>query len=267
MIDAVARSWSLSLIGYHDAGHASALALAAAKDGTGVMLKAWFDGERFHHETAALRHWESVNGQVVRAQDDERAVACLNLVGGGPGGRPRPGDSHPLVARKLARVHTLPLPDREFASLDEYLRSTVERRILRRLRLYHSVMPRGCVDLGLNAVRASTQSTSVLLHADLYCENVLFDHQGCPVFVDPLPMVGDPAFDWAFFVVYFALAEDPLPRLRAATEGSGIAVRALLPWCLTLCLDGLLYYREVGDEREARLTEVMTTLASEGGLA
>jgi len=36
---------------------------------------------------------------------------------------------------------------------------------------------------------------------------------------------------------------------------------------VTLCLDGLLYYHEVGDAREARMVKVMTTLAGEGGMA
>jgi streptomycin 6-kinase len=164
-------------------------------------------------------------------------------------------------------VHARPLPDHEFPRLDEYLRGTVESRIRRRLRLHLTGVPRRCVNLALNTVRAPTRSTPVLLHADLYRENVPFDHQGQPVFLDPLPRVGDPAFDWAFFVVYFALADDPADRLHAAAEVSGVAVRALLPWCLTLCLDGLLYYHEVGDAREARMVKVMTTLAGEGGMA
>lgn len=260
----VARSWGLQLTGYHDAGHASALALAEAEPGTKVILKAWFDRERYRHETAALRHWEPVNGQVLRAHDDERAVACLGLVGGAPGGGPRPADDHRLIAEDLARVHARPPPEGEFPSLAEYLRCTVEPRMLQRLRSYLNEVPRRCVDLGMSAVRAPTHSPPALLHADLYRENVPFDHDGKPVFLDPLPMVGDPAFDWAFFVVYFDLAEDPLPRLNAATEASSVTPRALLPWCLTLCLDGLLYYHEVGDDREPRMVEVMVALATKG---
>jgi streptomycin 6-kinase len=262
-----ARSWGLSLISYHDAGHASALALAATDDGTQVMLKAWFDPERYRHETAALRHWEPVNGRIVLAEDDEQAAACLALVGGAPGGRPRPADDHLLVARALARVHAQLPPDHKFPWLEEYLHSTVEPRMLRRLRLNFPGVPRRCVDLGLNTVCTPACSTPVLLHADLYRENVPFGHQGQPVFLDPLPMVGDPAFDWAFFVVYFALADGPVDRLHTAAEASGIAVRVLLPWCLKLCLDGLLYYHEVGDGREARMVKVMIALVGEGGVA
>jgi streptomycin 6-kinase len=54
-------------------------------------MKAWFDHERYRHETAALNHWEPVNGRIIRVRDDERALACLELVGGVPGGRARRG--------------------------------------------------------------------------------------------------------------------------------------------------------------------------------
>ncbi len=258
--EAAARSWGLELRGYHDAGHASALALAENDEGDTVLLKAWFDRGRYRQETAALRHWEPVNGQIVRARDDEQAVACLELIGGAPGGCTRPAADEGAVAEALARLHTHPNFEKSFPRLDEYLRGTVEPRIVQRLRRYGSEVPRQCVDLGLNALPFAVREHTVLLHADLYRENVPVNGDGKPVFLDPLPMVGDPAFDWAIFVVYFALAEDPLPRLRAAVEAE-VATRALLPWCLALCLDGLLYYREVGDEREPRMVEVMTTLA------
>lgn len=263
LLDAAARSWGLRVIGFHDAGHASALAVAASETGAQVVLKAWFDRDRYRYETTALRYWKPVNGRVLRGRDDERAIACLELVGGRPGGTPRPADDYRLVARALARMHAQPLPEQDFPSLDGYLRDTLEPRIVRRLRPYLNEVPRKCVDLGLNAVHAPTQFAPVLLHADLYRENVPFNHEGKPVFLDPLPMIGDAAFDWAFFVVYFDLAGDPVARLRAATEASGIASRALLPWCFTMCLDGLLYYREVGDDRERRMIAVMTALAAE----
>ena len=34
----------------------------------------------------------------------------------------------------------------------------------------------------------------------------------------------------------------------------------LLPWCVMLCLNGLLYYLETADARVARMSEVMTVL-------
>ena len=85
------------------------------------MLKAWFDRGRYQREIAALQHWEAVNGPVVLAQDDSNAVACLSLIGGTPGGGPRPADGDRSVASALARLHIHSPPDDGFSSLDEYL--------------------------------------------------------------------------------------------------------------------------------------------------
>ncbi|MGH3427377.1 MAG: phosphotransferase, partial [Mycobacteriales bacterium] len=164
----------------------------------------------------------------------------------------------------LARLHQLSVPDTAYPKLYDYLSGTVEPRVLQRLRRYGSELPRRCVDLGLAAVPAPTAASKVLLHADLYAENILFDQVGKPVFLDPLPIVGDVAFDWAFFIVYYDHAADPVTRLRAASKASGLGVSALLPWCLRLGLDGLLYYHDTADLRESRMIEVIMLLAAEG---
>jgi streptomycin 6-kinase len=181
-----ARAWGLRLRGYHDAGHASALAEAISPDGRPVMLKAWYDHDRFRRETMALRHWETINGKVVHASDSGRAVACLTLVGGRPAGCARPLDAERAVAEALTRLHRhLPPPRGAAPSLDEFLCEEVEPRIRRRLRLYSGSLPRQCLELGVAAVRAPTATSAVLLHADLYQENVPFDHEGRPVFLAP----------------------------------------------------------------------------------
>jgi streptomycin 6-kinase len=237
------------------------LAVAHTVNGEPVMLKVWYDRDRYRNEIAAMRHWEPVNGRIVRAQDDEHATACLALVGPGPGGALQPVDGDRRVAEALARLHSCPMSRAGFPTLDSYLRGTVEPRIRQRMRRYGS--PGVGITCGSSAGPMPSHGRLVLLHADLYRENVPFTVDGRPVFLDPLPMIGDPAFDWAFFTVYFDLARDPLARLRTASLASGIEVGTLVPWCLRLCADGLLYYREVGDDRERRMEEVMSALAAE----
>ena len=43
-----------------------------------------------------------------------------------------------------------------------------------------------------------------------------------------------------------------MARLHAASLVSRIGIPALVPWCLRLCLDGLLYYREASDAARSR---------------
>ena len=94
-----------------------------------------------------------------------------------------------------------------------------------------------------------------MLHADLYRENVPFDDAGLPRLIDPLPMLGDAAFDWAFWTVYYDLGEGTAERLATAARISRIPVTELIPWCRLLALDGLLYYLESGDERAPRMAQ------------
>jgi streptomycin 6-kinase len=265
LLAAAARSWGLQLLEYHDAGHASALALAITDDGRQVLLKAWYDRHRYQAETAALEHWEPVNGCLLRAHDVSQAVACLELVGNGPGGGARPVDDQRRVAAALAQLHDRPMPDRSFPDLLGHVGMVVEPRIRQRAGWFGDRLPLECLELGLTALdRLTLAGRRTLLHADLYQENVVFDSASRPVFLDPLPMTGPAIFDWAFFVVYFDLARDPITRLQLATEASGIPVTQLLPWCLMLSLDGLLYYHYVRDNREMWMPLVMTRLTLAG---
>lgn len=103
---------------------------------------------------------------------------------------------------------------------------------------------------------------TTVLHTDLYCENVLFDRLGHPRLIDPLPMVGDAAFDWAFWTVYYDLGHGTDARLAAAVRISRIPVPVLAPWCRALALDGLLYYLETGDPRAPRMADVLARLSA-----
>ena len=268
LLDQAAERWKLKLSGYHDAGHASVLAVATSIERGTVVLKAWFDRERYVNETAALRCWEPVNGRVIRTQDDELAVACLDVVGGVVAGRSRPPDDERRVAAALQMLHGHDGSGHCFPLLERHLAGRVEPRIRNRARRFAGKIPVECVGLGFDALRRRDRhGAPVLLHADLYKENVPFGLDGKPVFLDPLPMRGNAAFDWAFFVIYHDLATDPVARLHLAAEASNHSVAALMPWCLMLCLDGLLYYHEVVDGREPRMAEIMATLATEAGVS
>jgi streptomycin 6-kinase len=240
------------------------LAVARTQDDEPVIVKAWFDQDRYRNEVAALRHWEAVNGHVATAQDDERAVALLAMVGAAPGGAPQPADGDRRVAEALARLHTLLISGPGFPALEHYLHDTVRSRVRQRLYRFGSQLASPCDCRTVFLEPVPTPGRPVLLHTDLYQENVPFTADGRPVFLDPLPMLGDQAFDWAFFVIYFDLARDPVARLHMASQASGIEVHALVSWCLPLCLDGLLHYHDVRDDREPRMREILTTLAAEG---
>lgn len=257
MADAVSR-WGLTLVNYHDAGCASSIAVARTRSGHQVLVKAWYERSRYAYEVGALRTWRGRRvPEVIHAADD-LGVAAIELVAGQPGGGlRRPGELE-AVALALVDLHAPSCPSATFPQLDEYLHRVVLPRIERRLRVLGSDVSTGCLNR-LSQLDADA-GAQVLLHADLYRENVLFGVDERPVFVDPLPMIGSSVFDWAFWVVYYDLLRDPIPRLRLATGIGEIPLADLLPWCLCLCVDGLLYYREIGDPCAPRMADFLDTL-------
>lgn len=261
-----AERWKLSPAGYHDAGHASVIATATTLDGRPLVLKAWADPDRYRREVDALRLWAGgPTADVVEAADD-LAVAALELVGGRPGGAERPQRETQMVAAALQGLHTLGRRRSRsavFPSLADYLDHEVLPRIELRAGTAEAGPWRPLVDATISTLHRLEEDTSraTVLHADLYRENVPFDWLAHPRLIDPLPMVGDPAFDWAFWTVYYDLGHGTDGRLAAAARVSRIPVPELAPWCRLLALDGLLFYLETNDPRAPRMAEVLTGLS------
>ncbi|MFD7813705.1 fructosamine kinase family protein [Streptomyces sp. NPDC059785] len=265
-----AENWGFTVGAYHDAGHSAVLATAADAQGAPLVLKAWPDRNRYVHETSALRLWYDDDGpasaSVLRADDNVRAAAALTMVGGHPGGAVRPPSTaeHLLVAEALHGLHatgrTTPRAAMtDFPVLEAYVEEEVVPRIHRRRARFAG---RQMVDAALSVLvglREASDRTTVL-HGDLYRENIPFDLDGEPVPLDPLPLRGDAVFDWAFWVVYYELGARTNHRFRQALTTSGIPLTDLLPWCVLLSLDGLLYYAETGDSRLPTMTAVLNAL-------
>lgn len=260
-----AERWKLSLGAYHDAGHASVIATATRLDGRPLLLKAWFDPSRYRREVDALRLW--AGGPIVGVEEaaDDLAVAALELVGGQLGGAYRPKRETQMAAAALHGLHASGQrrcrPD-SLPRLADYLAREVWPRLERRIPRGSLGDWRSLAEAGLPAVADLEEGSRVatVLHADLYRENVLFDRLGHPRLIDPLPMVGDPAFDWAFWTVYYDLGRATDGRLATAARVSRIPVPVLAPWCRLLAVDGLLFYVESGDPRAPLMAEVLTQL-------
>ena len=261
-IACAAARWGLAVTGYHDAGCASVIALASDDNHTPYVIKAWYDPDRYRHEIAALRLWGPPLAPAVTHAADHLAMAALRLVADRPGGATPPADEYAAVAHSLHRLHSGTRAPEGLPSLEGYIEGEVRPRIHHRASVIGAKIPECYLMRGIAAVNRLLMRPNerALLHADLYRENVLFGHDGRPVFIDPLPMTGDPVFDWAFWTVYYDLARDPSPRLLTAARASGIRPSRLLPWCVMLCLDGLLYYVETADARVTRMIKVMTVL-------
>lgn len=264
LFTAAGRRWNLTVTGYHDAGHASALATATDHRSRAVLLKAWPDPKRYVREVAALRLWHPGPGRVVLAADDELSVAVLRMVGLRPGGEEPPDDETTLVAEAIQHAHSIgrSVSSGAFPTLSDHLQGELLPRVRRR---------GSRSSYGYLAARVARHTDGLaedpgrrtVLHADLYRENVAFTRQGRPVLLDPLPMDGDALFDWAFWTAYYRLGHGTQERLRQAASRSGNRRSRILPWCLLIGFDGLLYYEETGDRRADRMAAVLDALCGQ----
>ncbi|MGW4285439.1 phosphotransferase [Streptomyces sp. NPDC004673] len=267
LLDQAAERWKLTLGAYHDAGHASVIVTADTLDGRPLLLKAWVDSTRFRNEVNALRLWAGgPTASLIEAADD-LAVAALEMIGGSPGGDERPPRELQTVAAALHGLHIFGHHRRRpcgIPSLAAYLHQEVRPRVRRRLEAVDLGPWHDLVDTVLPDLLAldGDDGRTTVLHADLYRENVLFDWLGHPRLIDPLPMVGDAAFDWAFWTVYYDLGHGTDARLAAAARISRIPVPVLAPWCRALAVDGLLYYLETADPRAPRVADVLAWLSA-----
>ncbi|GAA0422013.1 aminoglycoside phosphotransferase family protein [Streptomyces luteireticuli] len=270
LLRTAAERWHLSLGDYHDAGHASVIALAPAEAGCRVIVKAWADPVRFHREIQALRLWTDGPAARVIAVADDLAVAVLETVGGHPGGAARPAREEMRVASAIQQLHgrgrVAALPH-AFPPLSAFLNDEVLPRIRHRAIVLGLHKHRHFIgnELRMLGDLAERRERRTVLHADLYRENALFDEAGRPVLIDPLPMAGDAAFDWAFWSVYYDVGRRTHYRLTTAAQTSGIPASEILPWCRLLALDGLLYYLDTHDPRATRMAQTLTRLAEGTG--
>jgi streptomycin 6-kinase len=266
LLQAAAARWGLSLVDYHDAGHASVVSTAVDQKRRRVMVKAWTDPGRYQHEVAALRHWAGGPAVEVIATADDLCAAALEMVGQEPGGRGRPVGELALVAEALHRLQAFGRRRSlaGFPLLADYLQDEVAPRVWKRLRDQDLGQWRPVAQAGLQALREANGGhpdgigEQTLLHGDLYRENVLFSDAQQPVFLDPLPMLGSAAFDWAFWVVYYEVERGFEDRLALAQTVSGLPVQDIRRWCTVLFLDGLLYYLERHDSRTSLLGNTAT---------
>ncbi|MFG2680787.1 aminoglycoside phosphotransferase family protein [Streptomyces sp. NPDC048392] len=267
LLEEVAERWKLTLGAYHDAGHASVVVTAGTLEGRPLLLKAWADPTRFRNEVTALRLWAGGPTTGVVEAADDLVAAALEMVGGRPGGCERPPRELQTVAAALQGLHTIGRRQRrprELPSLTSYLYQEVRPRVRRRLESVDAGPWQGLVNSAVPALVALEEDggRATVLHADLYRENVLFDWLGHPRLIDPLPMVGDAAFDWAFWTVYYDLGHGTDARLATAARISRIPVPVLAPWCRALALDGLLFYLDTGDPRAPRMADVLAWLSA-----
>lgn len=250
IIATAAAQFGTTIDGFHDAGWTSIVAVAHRGDGQAVILKAFVDPNRYHQEQSALAHWNGRGACRLLDNDDTNLVLMTALVGGAPGGAPRPSDDTERVADALSRLHHVQVPPgTAVPTLRHYYLHTVLPRMQRRATRFGAAIGEPTIRraLEVGAELCEDSHPRSMLHSDLYTENVLFDVDGNPVFIDPHPKIGSPAFDWAFWCVYFRQDGQFDTRVGLCRRRVPELADEMLAWSLTLAVDGGLYYLDTND--------------------
>lgn len=262
LIGDAAKAWNVRLLGFHDAGWTSIIAFGLDAAERTVVLKVTPDRDRFIRERSALLHWCSPTAVDLLDADDLRQILLLRAVGDVPGGGNKPPDHERRVALVLKELHVdAPghLPD--VPLLTDFYQTELVPRIARRAASLPHPIPTATAEavLSLCAKLIADHDGQALLHSDLYAENIPFDEYSRPVFIDPLAHIGDPAFDWAFWAVYYTPKAGFEQRLALCAQHAPCSLERVIEWAATLALDGALFYIGTNDERAGEMQRILST--------
>ena len=133
------------------------------------------------------------------------------------------------------------------AALDDRLRRAAQRCALPGNDVGRALHARAAAVLAAAARRRRPQ---VLLHGDFQAKNLLAAADGTVRAIDPLPCIGDPAFDAATWSVLCASPEPIAARVERIARALGCDPAPIGAWAALLCA---LEYRPYRPEQAGRM--------------
>jgi streptomycin 6-kinase len=225
----LASRWGLELGAELSGGVLACVREAVTKDGRAVVLKVAGPWSPTAKEAAALRAWSGAAAPELLEVDENVGALLLERISPGA---PVWDAQATEVAAVLRSLHAAP----SFPGLRS-IGETAERRVIRALEQSRSTPYKVDWALGKIAELESEPAPSVLLHGDFDGRNLLRCARRGLAAIDPLPCVGDPAYDaghWAH--------ANGLPGRRARTtavaEALGLDVARVRGWCAVAAIHG-----------------------------
>jgi streptomycin 6-kinase len=216
-----AARWRLRIGAPLDGGCLARVYSCVDRDGNQLVLKCSPPSAAPAVEAAALRLWGGIGAAALRDYDTDAGALLLERV---VPGTPLPAGSNDVAiaeaAQLLALLHAVRLPvEPVFASAVQAFDAYLER-----VRAEAEPNAAGVSLLGLSRSSAlrlcSTTSDVVLLHGDFMDKNLLRTSVGF-VAIDPMPRLGDPCSDIAFFAATHPPARSITATAHALAERLG----------------------------------------------
>lgn len=233
-------TWMLELDEVLPGGYNS-LVLACRADGRQAVLKLSLDRDGIVAEARALRHWgPDAAVAVLDVSADASALLLERLVPGAlaDGVTEATGDAGQL----LSGLHAAKPAPEDFRTLAEQY-ADVSERLAGMWALSPDILRREQVDRAAAQFRDLTAAPVpgglVLLHGDPVPANFLLGSRGHRA-IDPRPVVGDPAFDAAFWALFAESGDDVIAKAEALASALELDGSRVLRWARAIATDRTL---------------------------
>lgn len=192
------RAWRLDWLAELETNGACAvIGLVRRHDGRDAILKLGFPHEEARHEASALRAWGGDGAARLLAVSDDGFALLLERCVPGESLWSLNVDAGNAVICDLARRLWRPVgADAPFTRLDAAVAAWCAQAPDERCAAgYAPEVVKAALQLGGSL--CADAPAAVLLHGDLHPGNILSAERVPWLAIDPKPLVGDPAFDWA----------------------------------------------------------------------
>ncbi len=251
VIEAHAGRWGLELDGMLEGGRLSACVAGRDRAGHAVVLKVPTAAGTGRLEAEALRIWGGRPVPRVYRRDARTGVFAMERIEPGTPFAADAADAVATVVRSLHAAGTAEVASGRFpplgAALGDRLRRAAQRCALPGNEIGRALHARAAAAL---ATPPASEWPQALLHGDLQAKNLLEGADGAVRAIDPLPCIGDPAFDAATWSVLCASPEPIGARVERIARALACDPAPIGEWAALLCA---LEYRPYRPEQAERM--------------
>lgn len=246
-----AQRWSLTLgEPYQPSGYTSLTLRATRADGTPCVLKLRCTDEWSRPEGAALRHYAGRAAVMLLAEDADRDALLLERCEPGTPLLAEPDDVATRVVAETVLALWSPAPEgHPFRLLTDNAEPWAAG-----ISASTAVEPRlrdETLEL-LAWLASSSPGDDVVLHCDLHPANVLRAERRPWLAIDPIPAVGERAYDLAPVLRDRATPEVVQRRFEIVRDVTSLDPVRLRGWALVQAVDGAAWSYYVGDLRSGQ---------------
>ncbi|HWN00583.1 MAG TPA: aminoglycoside phosphotransferase family protein [Streptosporangiaceae bacterium] len=245
VIERYASGWDLTVENFLPGGLTSCCVTARNREQRPVVLKINGPWTSTALEAAALRYWSPCSAPELLMADETCGVLLLERVIPGERFSPVPDDEDVAqVARLICGLHAM-APDRETTTAFPSLGDVVEERIATARKEAAARSPTEDNGLRPRLERArevaatllgSRPGRPALLHGDLEDRNILTCARRGLVAIDPVPCLGDPAYDAAYWAVEGQAGQPARWRAERIAAHLGLDPHRVLRWAAVVGL-------------------------------